>query len=305
MDYVNTNNGNSKVLVTPDYTVHRVRKVKAANQGYNNREVDEQELWNVHAKFVKFRDGLKKLGFLPEDEAVQHEVSFAPEDVAKPVRAIRYNVETLHRFLNSKATEAERRSQWGFMTTVPPLHLFEANVTVAQVFGFTSQNSRMFNKAFKELRAVKAQQGQADLIPKIDGSSYADTLKVLGFIKRDTDASLVAAGVEPTARNMVRKVCLTRFVEKGYSYAGQLQATADGPVFPKVVEDYINNLLRNDVKLYNGVIALSRQVNSEIRVNYCGDGSELAAPVYDADMFVAFEDAPEAYVARMLIPQTD
>lgn len=286
------------VHVTPDYSVPANLKSKKIP----NREVPLEEALAVHEKFVEFRENIRNLGFLPVDANFDDEVSFLPPE-GKATRAITYKIATISRFLNSPSVKASRTTSYGEAPDAPELNLFQANLLRPVVFGFSATNSEAFKFGFSKIITTV---GQAELL--VDGMPYDMTIELLKIVKDYFANELMAKDIPATDKNVIRLMALSRFVERGHSYLKGIGTYGPGTV-PEPLKEYLYELVRNDVKLYHGLVALSPEANKhDSPITLWGLRPEAAAgrpfpmPKHDPSFFVELNEIPEYYLQRLVTP---
>jgi hypothetical protein len=285
------------VHVTPDYSVPTNLKSKRVP----NREVSLEEALVMHEKFVAFREGIRELGFLPADANFDDEVSFLPPE-GRETRAITYRIATISRFLNSPSAKASRTTSYGYTPEAPEITIFQANLLRPVVFGFSATNSEAFKFGFSKLISTV---GYSEML--VNGVPYDRTIELLKIVKEYFANELITKNIPVTNKNIIRLMSLSRFVERGHSYLKGLGSYGPGTV-PEPLKDYIYELIRLDVKLYHGLVALSPEANKhDVPVTMWSirpeaSGRPFPLPKHDPNVFVELNEIPEYYLQRLIAP---
>lgn len=272
----------SPTFRTPEYEVPRTSTRKTQK----NKIYTDEELMENYERFVKFRDAVREIGFLPEDANGTSEFSLDPKRNPKATRTASFIIDAFVRLENEEAEERrERNVRGGFspVFTRTPIVLFDVHLQTPSLHGFTPSGSRVEARAFAEFFA---RRGVAfDNKTSVQNLKYSDGLKVLKIIKSQVAAEFAERDISVNADSLVRYMALQRFCEKGFAVRNTRDNTE--------MLDFIFELVRLDVPLYASMLALSERANPNFKKT-----NTLA---YDAESLEMVKDIPETYVRHILL----
>lgn len=290
------------VVTTPDYvaTTHVSRQAK-------DGKISTESILEIHAKFVVFREKLKKLGFLFEKNEAPG-VSLSPV-LGKPIRAVSYQIDDINRFMwDERWGKFSNREGFQIKDQLVPseLTLFTVNVLKPMVFNFPHKRSELVDIAFNKsginssiLRDYYAEKG----------ISYEDAFKILKILKELVVEKLLSAEVPATDENVVHFIALTYFIEHGKSYLGNSMTTRKLETFPEPICEYIYDLIRLKVPLFHSALALSKKTNHPFGAIgrdtktvklLNGTTGDFNMPKFSAEYFSQFNEVPELFMLKLI-----
>lgn len=234
----------------PEYAI----PLSNARKSLNKTRFTIEELEENYAKFVKFRDGLRKLKFLPEDADSTNEFSFVfNKDVSK--RTVKFIIDASTRLEKEEAEERRNSGgmyrHWRYDAERAPIVLFEAHLQTPTVHGFSPVHSRIESIAFAKFLAER------DMKVAPQGLSYKEALHLFRYMISAVKTEFKENDVEFSNVNLVRFLALSRYAEKGYAAAN----TKDNEKMRNIVFE----LLRYNAPLYASMLVMSKSRNPDFK----------------------------------------
>jgi hypothetical protein len=272
-------------LQTPDYKVPYAKNDSKSLRSPSTFYTEEQ-LMKTHAKFVKFKKKLHKLGFLSDDLHTMDDFTFVTENT-NPTRIINYTLSSYNRYSKNKLSREHEALGYApeSVSVYKSISLFSVHTQKGHVLSLSRSGSELNKKAFEDsgINPLKNFYVKPSHVLRNE-YTYSETLDYLTSLRKLVIEQIESYGYVTTPQKIIKAIALDRLMGRGL---GVTKGT-----HKDVVDDYVYQLVDSEASLTACFYALSKEMTP--------DFMETGKFTLTIDAVLELNEIPDALLIDMM-----